>query len=140
MLIQLDDGAFKPVRKWDSDAGWDLLTPIGCVVAPHTQFELDLGVHFAIPHGFVGMIKTKSSFIKNHVLTEGVVDSGYTGSVHVFINNMSDCSLNIERGQKVAQIVFMPIYEVGNMSAVENLQDFEPADGRGSGGFGSTGK
>lgn len=140
MLIQLDKGAFEPVRKWTRDAGWDLLTPCDCYIAPHTQFELDTGVHFAIPKGVVGMVKTKSSFIRQQVLTEGVVDSGYIGSVHVFINNMSDSTLVIERGHKVAQIVFIPIYDAGNMAVVENLQDFETKNERGCGGFGSTGK
>ena len=140
MLIQLDKWAFKPVRKWVRDAGWDLLSPETVTIQPHSYYEIDTGVHFAIPRGYVGMVKTKSSFIKQHVLTEGVVDSGYIGSVHVFINNMSDNSLNIERGQKVAQIVFLPIYEVGNMEVVENLQDFEVKNERGVGGFGSTGK
>lgn len=140
MLIQLDKGAFTPVRKWDRDAGWDLLSPETVTIQPHSYLEIDTGVHFAIPRGYVGMVKTKSSFIKQHVLTEGVVDSGYIGSVHVFVNNMSDNPLSIERGQKVAQIVFLPIYEVGNMAVVENLQDFEVKNERGVGGFGSTGK
>ncbi len=139
MLIQLDKDAFKPVRKWDNDAGWDLLSPLDCVVEPHTQLELDIGVHFAIPKGFVGMIKTKSSFIRKHVMTEGVVDSGYCGSVHVFINNMSSNQLIIERGQKVAQIVFMPIFDVGNMEVFNDLDKLHDS-GRGSDGFGSTGK
>lgn len=140
MLIQLDNGAFKPVQKWKKDAGWDLLSPEDITVPPMSQVELNIGVHFAIPSGYVGMIKTKSSFIKQHVLTEGVVDSGYTGPVHIFINNMSNNSISIERGQKVAQIVFMPILVVGNMAVMENLNDFERCSGRGCGGFGSTGK
>lgn len=135
MLVTLDGGAFLPVRKYRSDAGWDLLSPIDVVVPPHSQLDIDTGVHMDIPNHYVGMVKTKSSVIQKRVLTEGVVDSGYTGSIHVFINNMSDDNFFIKRGQKIAQIVFLLVLDVEEMVQVQNLQNTE----RGNGGFGSTG-
>ena len=135
MRVKLDDGAFLPIRAHEHDAGWDLLSPIDIVVPPHTQLEIDTGVHMSIPNHYVGMIKTKSSIIRKRVLTEGVVDSGYTGSIHVFVNNLSDNNFFIQRGQKIAQIVFLLILEVDTMVEVDCLDATE----RGDKGFGSTG-
>ncbi len=135
MNIKLDDGAFMPVKAHSQDAGWDLLSPIDIVVPPNQQIEIDIGVHMNIPRHYVGMIKTKSSVIRKRVITEGVVDSGYTGSIHVFVNNMSGNNFFIKRGQKIAQIVFMLILDVEELNEVEDLEETE----RGDRGFGSTG-
>lgn len=135
MNVKLDDGAFMPVKAYKRDAGWDLLSPIDIVVPPNSQLEIDTGVHMSIPNHYVGMVKTKSSIIKKRVLTEGVVDSGYTGSIHVFVNNLSRDNFFIKRGQKIAQIVFLLVLDVDELIEVENLEETE----RGDGGFGSTG-
>ena len=135
MKIQLDDGAFVPVKAHKQDAGWDLLSPIDIVVPPYSQLDIDTGVHMDIPNHYVGMVKTKSSVIRKRILTEGVVDSGYTGSIHVFVNNLSKDNFFIKRGQKIAQIVFLLVLDVDELVEVDQLDDTE----RGDGGFGSTG-
>ena len=135
MKVKLDKGAFLPVKSYKQDAGWDLLSPIDIVVPPNEQIEIDTGVHMEIPMHYVGMVKTKSSVIKKRVLTEGVVDSGYTGSIHIFVNNMGRGNFFIKKGQKIAQIVFLLVLDVEEMIEVESLETTE----RGDGGFGSTG-
>lgn len=136
MKVKLDKDAFKPVRAHDLDAGYDLFARTGAVIAPRSAWAFDTGVHFQIPAGYVGFIKSKSGLNVNcGVLSEGVIDSGYTGSVVVKLYNHSACNVVIEKGQKISQIVFLPIF-TPCLEIVDNLE----ATARGNNGFGSTGK
>nr|WP_232034918.1 dUTP diphosphatase [Desulfovibrio ferrophilus] len=65
----------------------------------------------------------------------GVIDPDYRGEIIVSILNTSGQRRRIQRGERIAQLVFMP-FRQGKMTQVEELSDTS----RGSGGFGSTGK
>jgi len=65
----------------------------------------------------------------------GVIDPDYRGEIKVSLLNTSDKVRRIKRGQRIAQLVFMPIFQVAILP-VEELGDTD----RGAGGFGSTGK
>ena len=65
----------------------------------------------------------------------GVIDSDYRGQIFVALTNISDEDYTISVGERIAQLVVMPVC-VANISVVEDLPDTE----RGDGGFGSTGK
>lgn len=135
MRITLDIDAIKPTRAHDLDAGYDLYARTGAVIAPHTAWIFDTGVHFQIPAGYVGFVKSKSGLnVKSGILSEGVIDSGYTGSVVVKLYNHSASNVIIEKGQKISQIVFLPIF-TPELELVDNLE----ATARGDNGFGSTG-
>lgn len=139
--VLLDDGAYMPEKAHSADAGFDLFSPGDFVIPPTTVNEvgsatINTGVHMQIPCGFVGMIKSKSGLNVKHGLTaEGVVDAGYTGSIVVKIYNHTRDEYKISRGDKLTQIVILPIPEV-SLIEVDNLDDTE----RGAEGFGSTGK
>lgn len=110
MKVKLDDGAFLPTRAHEEDAGYDLRSPVAGVVPAGGSMVVDTGVHVQIPRRFVGMVKSKSGLNVNHGITsEGVVDAGYTGSVVVKLYNRGEEPVVIERGQKISQLVFMPI-------------------------------
>jgi dUTP pyrophosphatase len=97
---------------------------------------VDTGVHIAIPSGYVGMIKSKSGLNCNRgLVAEGVIDSGYTGSIVVKLVNLSQYETHFKRGDKIAQLVIMPISTEG-LEVVNQLEDTK----RGSNGFGSTGR
>ncbi len=135
MRITLDKDAIMPTRAHKLDAGYDLYSRTAAVIAPHTAWIFDTGVHMQIPAGYVGMVKSKSGLnVKSGIQSEGVVDSGYTGSIVVKLYNHSASNVIIEKGQKISQIVFLPIY-TPDLELVENLESTE----RGNGGFGSTG-
>lgn len=146
MKVVLDPGAFMPEKAHPDDAGYDLFSPIETRV-PGSYFSfdhtmhigsttIDTGVHIAIPKGYVGMIKSKSGLNVKHGLTaEGVIDSGYTGSICVKIYNHSSNAYRFERGDKIAQLVIMPISDEA-LELVDHLDETE----RGDGGFGSTGR
>ena len=136
MKIKLDKGAFVPVRAHDTDAGADLRSPIETVIPARGSRVIDTGVHIQLPHGYVGMLKSKSGLNVIHGITsEGVIDEGYTGPINVKLYNHGYEPYSIERGDKITQLVIMPC-EYVNFDLVDDLEDSE----RGSDGFGSTGK
>ena len=55
ILIQLDKGAYMPLKAHKADAGFDLFTPQEFVLKAKTTKIIDTGVHVAIPQGFVGL-------------------------------------------------------------------------------------
>lgn len=136
MKIVLDRGAFPPIRAHEDDAGLDLRSPVDVIVKPHSSVEIDSGVHVEIPKRHVGFLKSKSGLLFHHeISTEGVVDCGYTGSVRVKVLNHSDFHHTIRRGDKITQLVVLPIALV-DVELVDSLSETE----RGDAGFGSTGR
>ena len=134
--VKLDKFAFKPVRAHADDAGLDLRSPSNRLIYPRESATIDTGVHIAIPKGYVGMLKSKSGLNVNHGITsEGVIDAGYTGSIKCKLYNNSDCYFRIKAGDKITQLVIMPII-TPEIEYVDELEDTE----RGSDGFGSSGK
>lgn len=136
MKIKLDRGAFIPTRAHGTDAGADLRSPIDTVVPSRSSCVIDTGVHIQLPHGYVGMLKSKSGMnVKHDITSEGVIDEGYTGAIKVKLYNHSEKDYVIERGDKITQLVILPC-EYVKFDLVDDLEDSE----RGSDGFGSTGK
>lgn len=136
----LDPGAYEPLHGHSSDAGFDLRLPEkygNQSIAPGEALTIDTGVHFEIPTGYVGFLKSKSGLnIKYSILSEGVIDAGYTGSVVVKLYNHDISNfVKFAPGDKITQIVFLPIPEV-TLNQVPFLTPTE----RGDNGFGSTGK
>lgn len=145
--VKLDEGAFAPESAHKADAGYDLRTPIDFVVRAGDSAIVDTGVHVAIPEGYVGFLKSKSGLNVKHNLTgEGVIDSGYTGSIVVKLYNnahedvfggffTADKNMEFKRGDKIIQLVLLPIIKP-DIEIVDSLEDTE----RGDNGFGSTGR
>jgi dUTP pyrophosphatase len=137
MKIMLDDGAFAPVRAHEDDAGLDLRTPIEVTVPARGSAVIDTGVHIAIPKGYVGFLKSKSGLnVRNGIVSEGVIDAGYTGSIVVKLYNHSDTAYTFKAGDKITQLVILPFYDDPRLELVNSLEKTE----RGNGGFGSSGR
>ena len=136
MKIVIDPGAYLPERAHDLDAGYDLRSPIRACVPPYSSAIIDTGVHIEIPEGYVGMLKSKSGLnVKHDITSEGVIDSGYTGSICVKLYNHGQNAYEVNKGDKISQLVIMPIFTPA-LEIVSHLDSTE----RGDGGFGSTGK
>ena len=137
--VMLDEGAIMPTRAHAEDAGLDLYTPEGFTLLSFGEIDnytVDTGVHMEIPEGYVGMLKSKSGLNVNRgVVTEGVIDAGYTGSIKVKLYNMSMNYREFKRGDKIAQLVILPI-----VTPVPKLVDKFAETERGDNGFGSTGR
>jgi len=84
----------------------------------------------------VGFIKSKSGLNVNHdIVSEGVIDVGYTGSIRVKLYNHGGYDYKVNKGDKISQLVILPIL-TPDLELVDELESTE----RGEGGFGSTGK
>lgn len=136
MKVKLDPGAYMPVRAHEQDAGYDLRTPVRAVVRAGDSVVIDTGVHIRIPDGFVGFLKSKSGLnVRLDLTGEGVIDAGYTGSITVKLYNHGAQFHVFEAGDKIIQLVILPII-TPDLELVDNLEDTE----RGSDGFGSSGR
>jgi dUTP pyrophosphatase len=135
--VKLDEGAFVPESAHASDAGFDLRTPIDCIVPTGGFCIIDTGVHIAIPEGYVGFLKSKSGLnVRDHLTGEGVIDSGYTGSIVVKLyHNTVYGGKQFRRGDKIIQLVLLPIIKP-DIEIVDSLEETE----RGDNGFGSSGR
>ena len=134
--VVVDKDAYLPCRAHEDDAGFDLFSPISTYLSGGGSVVIDTGVHIEIPKGFAGLICSKSGLnIKKGIISDGLIDSGYTGSICVKLYNLSNSAYVIERGDKISQIMFVPIVEP-TLREVDALDDTE----RGENGFGSTGR
>lgn len=149
MRIKLDDGAIKPVRAHEDDGGYDIFSRETAVVPARGSRAFNTGVHIELPDsivpvgdtGFVkfktvGFLKSKSGLnVKHGITSEGVIDMGYTGAIVVNLVNHSDKDYTVRKGDKISQLVILPIL-TPHLQVVDELEETE----RGDGGFGSTGR
>lgn len=134
--VQLEDGAYMPERAHDTDAGADIRTPESFTVPARGSYTVDTGVHVQIPKGCKCDIRSKSGLNVNHdLITEGLVDEGFSGIIKVRVHNLSDEPYHFERGDKVTQIVITPVW----YPPFERVESVEGGE-RGASGYGSTGK
>lgn len=107
------------------EAGARALVPTGVHIAPETK-------------NVVAIVAARSGLAIKHGISLsngiGVIDSDYRGEICVGLINHSDKPFSIERGDRIAQLMFMPVL-IANLIPAESLDETE----RGSGGFGSTG-
>lgn len=136
MKVTLDKMAIQPTRAHETDAGLDLYAPYSTIVKSRGNAVIDTGVHIELPHNTVGFLKSKSGLnVNKGILSEGVIDEGYTGSIVVKLYNHSYDDVIVERGMKITQLVILPcLYE--EVEVVDTLAETS----RGENGFGSTGK
>jgi dUTP pyrophosphatase len=137
MKYMLDEGAFAPEYAHITDAGMDLRTPKAVRVPAHSSAIIDTGVHLQIPNNYVGFLKSKSGLnVKHSILSEGVIDCGYTGSIVAKLYNHSNTDYVFQKGDKITQLVILPCATGAILEQVDSFDETE----RGDSGFGSTGK
>ena len=135
-VARLNDKAKTPTKAHKSDAGWDLYAVDSTVIDEHQRKTIETGIALEIPDGYVGLIWPRSGLsVKQGIdVLAGVVDSGYRGEIKVCLLNTSSLPVEIEAGDRIAQILIQPVSQM-EMIAVDTLSDTE----RGEGGFGSSG-
>ena len=134
---RVSKNAILPTRSNYSDAGWDLYSTITRTLAPSQRAMFSTGVSLEIPEGHVGLIWPRSGLsVKCGIdVLAGVVDSGYRGEVKVCLYNTGHDWLNVQEGDRIAQILFQEVPEF-QLKEVELLNNST----RGEGGFGSSGR
>ena len=136
MKIKLDHGAYMPTRAHETDAGLDIRAKDSQYVLAKESAIFHTGVHVEIPHGFAGILVSKSGLnVHNDITSTGLIDEGYTGEIIVKLFNHGGFDYKVDAGDKISQLVIVPVlYE--KLDFVEYLEETD----RGSNGFGSSGR
>ncbi len=132
---QLQPGAQLPKRAHATDAGADLFSYEEHEIYPGEQKLVDTGIAIKIPEGYGGFIFNRSSQGKKGITiphSVGVIDSDYRGNLKVLLKNIGEDPYKISVGDRIAQLVIMPVLLV-------EFKDIWNDTDRGTGGFGSTG-
>ncbi len=123
------------------DAGCDLKANITepLTIEPWKSAWVGTGVHLAIPQGMFALQAPRSGLSCNHGITlansPGIIDPGYRGEIKCKLVNLSDESYTFHPFERIAQLVFIPIFNVA-FAEVDNL----PESSRSDGGYGSSGR
>lgn len=137
---RMNPGAKLPQRQTSGSAGYDLRACIEreITIEPGEQALFPTGLAVEIPQGFAGFIYTRSGLGIKHGIAMangvGVIDSDYRGELHVGLRNFSGKPYTIEPGERIAQLIFQPVY-LPRLEEAEELSETQ----RDQGGFGSTG-
>ena len=153
-FFKLNPNAKPPRKEHEGDAGWDLFycgdSPLKIRIGQ--TVIVPTGIALVVDQPFVAILKEKSGLATKGVSVHaGVVDSGYRGEVGVVMSfrdmqhvredgdgywHLDDDYFTIEPGQKIAQVMLVPVAMSKEVVELDELPD----TARGDGGFGSTGK
>lgn len=139
MLVKLlNEYAQLPTRGSKDAAGLDLYCPFHIKVPADSQKKIPLGIAVEIPKGHMGLLVPRSSMSKTPLRcanSVGIIDADYRGEISIVYENISCSDYMIFRGDRIAQLIIVPIAVVD----VEEAQTLTETE-RGDGGYGSTGK
>lgn len=134
-ILRFSPEAKVPTRAHPDDAGLDLYGLEDVLLLPGEGKMCRTGIGVALPHGFMGMVADRSSMGKRGVKTAGgIIDSGYRGEVHVILWNVSREEVRLRAGERIAQLIVLPIVYPEPLE----VREFEETE-RGAKGFGSSG-
>ena len=128
-----------PYRANPQDAGADLFATETIYLSPCSHYFMDLGIQIEIPYGFAGLIFARSGLGSKFGIRPrncvGVIDSTYRGNVGMMIENSSETPYEIMQGDRIAQLVILPI----GLCDFNEVDELDMTDDR-MGGFGHSGK
>lgn len=123
------------------DAAADLPARVATTIEAGARALVPTGFAVAIPEGWAGLILPRSGLALKHGLTvlntPGLIDSGYRGELQVILHNTGAEAVEVERGERIAQLLVIEAPPVDYV-----IVDELPAgpDDRGVQGFGSSGR
>lgn len=137
---RLRPDAVLPRRAHPGDAGLDLFAVAGETIPAGQRVAVHTGIAVAIPTGWAGLVVPRSGLARTHGVTvanaPGLIDAGYRGEVVVLLVNLGARDVTVAAGDRVAQLVLVQVAT----GAVVETAELPESDGRGAGGFGSTGR
>ena len=141
-IKKLENGKDLPLPKYETSgsAGMDLQAAIDedIVIKPGEVKLIKTGIAIALEKGFEAQVRPRSGLAAKHAVTvlnsPGTIDADYRGEIKVILINHGQQAFEIERGMRIAQVLFAPVTQ-GAWNVVEDLDE----TARGEGGFGSTG-
>ena len=140
LITRLDPDLPLPRYAKGGDAGADIVSRIDITLAPGERALVPTGIAIALPDGYVALVHPRSGLAIKHGVTmvnaPGTVDAGYRGELQIIlINHDKTEAVSFKRGDRIAQLVIQKV-ERAEFVEVRDL----PGSGRGTGGFGSTGR
>ena len=141
----LPHAAGLPERASTGSAGYDLraATSGPLRIAPGARELVPTGLVLGLPPGYEAQIRPRSGLAFRHGLTvlntPGTIDSDYRGEVKLLLANLSDRPVDLERGDRLAQMVVAAVPEI-TFQEDETLGQTPTKGSRNTGGFGSTGR
>lgn len=140
--IKLTRGAVCPTYATQGSAAVDLCAMIDAPyeLLPGERHSFTTGISISPETtGVVAIVAARSGLGVKHGITLsngiGVIDSDYRGEISVGLHNISDKPYTVNPSDRIAQLMFVPVYSV----AFEEVDELDKTE-RGAGGFGSTGK
>ncbi len=129
-----------PERATEHAAGYDVRSAEGPVtLAPGEIRLVGTGLVMELPEGIECQIRPRSGLALRHGVTlpnsPATIDPDYRGELRVIMQNLGPDSVTLDRGERVAQLVFSR-FETPDIAVAESVSDTS----RGDGGFGSTGR
>lgn len=137
-----DKNAKLPTYAHSTDQGADIYSPVDITIPAHSTGTLvPTGLKAVIPNGWALHIVARSGLSRKTGLRisngTGVIDAEYRGSIGILFDNISDASVEIKTGDRIAQFILEKCYQM----EMEEINDMTPySTDRGEGGFGSSGK
>ncbi len=133
------DGLPFPAYATEGAAGLDIVTAQDLSLQPGERMAVPTGFAIEIPPGYEVQVRPRSGLALKHGITclntPGTIDSDYRGEVKVILANLGQETFAVRRGERIAQLVPAPVLRA-SFEEVTKLGE----TGRGSGGFGSTGR
>jgi dUTP pyrophosphatase len=143
-FFRIKDNALIPQRANPSDAGLDVFACLeeNVLVEPNESKLIPIGIKIGVPHGHMLQVMNRSSVAAKRSLIVGahVIDSGYNGEIFVNLHNIGSVRQSISHGDKIAQIVTIPVMPVRLFESLDDNLYEEPImiSNRGDGALGST--
>ena len=118
-----------PKKMYPNSAGYDLYTNETVKVFAGSRSLVSLDLRMVIPKGYFTRISPRSGFALNQgiIAFSGTIDSGYTGIIYVLLFSFSTNDLLVEKGNRIAQIIFQKCEEVSFVE-VESVDIFSETD------------
>lgn len=139
LVKKLSPDAELPIRKHADDAGADLHSNEDVVLHAGERRMIHSGISIAFPEGWLCWLTPRSGLAAKHGITivnpPGLIDAGYRGEICAILLNTSDEDFVINKGDRIAQLVFQKCEQAVFIETNELTESV-----RGEGGFGSTGK
>ncbi len=140
-VARVHEDAQLPTRGSAHAAGWDLYALEDTEVLYRNATLVRTGLHVAIPVGYEGQVRARSSLGKRGLIPPhgiGTIDADYRGELFVMMTWIGEGdSYTIARGERIAQLLITPIPKSAFKEV--SFEELGQTD-RGTGGFGSTGR
>lgn len=135
MFNKLDEEAIIPHYQTVGSAGLDLSALKAVELKPGERKLVETGLTIDLPTNTEAQIRPRSGLAYKYGITvlnsPGTIDEDYKGELKVLLYNASDSIFNVEKGDRIAQLVVAPVVK---------LEGYVINNERGAGGFGSTGE